>query len=68
MNTQTIRVSSDLIQEARIAASLNMRTIPAQVAYWAKLGKIAEENPDLPLDFIKNIIAAMHEKSIPFRR
>jgi len=24
--------------------------------YWARIGKIAEENPDLSYDFIKNIL------------
>jgi len=26
------------------------------VEYWAKLGRIAEENPDLPISFIKDIL------------
>jgi hypothetical protein len=31
-----------------------------------KIGKIAEENPDMPFEFIKGILEAMQEESIPF--
>ena len=33
----------------------------AQVEYWAKIGKIAEENPDLPFTFIKEILLGLEE-------
>ena len=36
------------------------------VEYYYQLGKIAEENPDLPISFIKDILTAKQEKSIPF--
>jgi len=32
-----------------------------QIEYCAKIGKIAEENPDLSYDFIKNLLIAMEE-------
>ncbi len=36
------------------------------VEYYYQFGKIAEENPDLPISFIKDILTAKQEKSIPF--
>jgi len=37
------------------------RCTPKQIEYWARIGKIADENPDLPLDFIKGILIGMEE-------
>jgi len=35
------------------------RTVPLQqIAYWAKLGKLALENPDLPIKFVRDILMA----------
>jgi hypothetical protein len=33
----------------------------AQVEYWAEIGKIAEENPDLPFTFIKEVLLGIEE-------
>lgn len=32
-----------------------------QIDHWAKIGKIAEENPDLSFEFIQTILAARKE-------
>jgi len=32
-----------------------------QVEYWAKIGRIAEDNPDLPFSFIREILLAKEE-------
>lgn len=57
----TIKLSDELIDEARIHAKAMHRSTPKQVEYWARLGKIAEENPDLPLSFIKDILTGKEE-------
>ncbi len=33
----------------------------SQLEYWATIGKAAEENPDLPFNFIKETLLAMAE-------
>ena len=38
-----------------------MRSIPKQIEYWARLGKVIEDNPDMPLEFVKNTLLAMEE-------
>jgi hypothetical protein len=44
--------------------------MPKQIEHWAKIGKIAEENPDLPYEFIQKILEARQEmkteKPMPF--
>jgi hypothetical protein len=59
--TIAIRLSSNLADAAKKSAAVHFRTVAKQIEYWAYLGKIAEENPDLPLDFIKGCIEAKIE-------
>ena len=33
----------------------------SQLEYWARIGKAAEENPELPFTFIKETLIAMEE-------
>ena len=61
MSTNAIRLSEEIMNEAITCAPLNSRSVPKQIEHWAKIGKIAEENPDLPYDFIKGIIEAKNE-------
>lgn len=57
----TIKLSDKLISEARRHADAFSRSIPKQIEYWSRIGKIAEENPDLPYNFIKNILLSKQE-------
>jgi len=40
-----IRISDDLIRIARKVSKAQNRSLTGQIEYWAKIGKIAEENP-----------------------
>jgi hypothetical protein len=51
-----VRLPPEIIEDARKNAQLSYRTIPKQIEYWYRLGKLAEENPDLPLGFIKGAL------------
>ncbi|NQW85022.1 MAG: hypothetical protein HQ450_13845, partial [Alcaligenaceae bacterium] len=35
--------------------------VPKQIEYWSQIGKIAEENPDLPFFMIRDILIADQE-------
>lgn len=56
-----IKLSDALINDAAINGKAQHRSTPKQIEYWARLGKIAEENPDLPLGFIKGILIGKEE-------
>ena len=56
-----IKLSDALINDAAINGKAQHRSTPKQIEYWARLGKIAEENPDLPLGFIKGILVGKEE-------
>jgi hypothetical protein len=62
----SIRIDDVLYDAARARAKAEMRSIPQQVAYWAKVGRAALDNPDLPVEFIRDTLTAMEEESEPF--
>lgn len=64
MNT-TIKLPADIVASAKQHAEVNSRSIPKQLSHWAKIGKIAEENPDLSYEFIKDILLAKAETEVP---
>jgi hypothetical protein len=37
------------------------RSVPKQIEYWSRIGKITEENPDLTYKFIHEILIAQQE-------
>jgi hypothetical protein len=57
----TVRLSADILSMAKARVALTSRSVPKQIEYWAKIGKIAEENPDLPYEFIAGALEAREE-------
>ena len=51
-----IRISDELMSEARTVAAVENRSVPGQIEYWTKIGKCAEQNPDLPFALIRDIL------------
>ncbi len=41
--SQQIRLDSDLISQASMEASLNKRSVPKQIEYWAELGRMVSK-------------------------
>ncbi len=62
----SIRIDDALYETAKARAKAEMRSIPQQVGYWAKIGRAALDNPDLPIEFIRDTLLAMEEDSEPF--
>ncbi|MDR0934001.1 MAG: ParD-like family protein [Burkholderiaceae bacterium] len=56
-----LKLSDELIELARPHATAEHRSITKQIEYWARLGKACEDNPDLPLPFIKETLLAVAE-------
>ena len=69
MSTISVRIDETLVNEARSAAQAELRTLQGQIEFWAKVGRAALDNPDLPADFIAECLMAMKEppeKATPF--
>lgn len=56
-----IRIDETIYQEAKKTASAEYRSIPHQIEYWAKIGKCALDNPDLPIEFIKDLLITKNQ-------
>ena len=56
-----VRVSENLLSEARKYSKVDHRSITGQIEHWARIGKCAEENPDLTYDLIKEIFIGVQE-------
>jgi len=56
-----VKVSDDLFEKARIKSKIFKRSIAGQIEYWAKIGQMVEENPDLPLPFIQDILVGREQ-------
>ena len=57
----TIKLSEPLIEEARPIAQAMNRSVAEQIEYWARLGKVAEENPDLPIPMLQDMLVSLDE-------
>ena len=62
MSTASVRLDQDLVEKAAIMAKALNRTTPKQIEHWAKIGKMMEDNPDLPYEFVRQAIIAKAEK------
>jgi hypothetical protein len=69
MSTVSIRIDASLADAARIAAKAELRTVQGQVEFWAKVGRAALDNPDLPAAFIAESLVSRsdpREDNTPF--
>lgn len=51
-----IRIDESIYGEAKKVAKGEFRSIPNQIEYWARVGKCALDNPDLPIEFVKELL------------
>jgi hypothetical protein len=59
--TTAVRVSEELVNEARKFSRIDRRSLTGQIEHWARIGKCAEENPTLTYDLIKEILVGIDE-------
>ena len=62
MATSSIRLDQDLVDKATIMSRALNRTPPKQIEHWAKIGEIMEDNPELPYEFVRQVIIAAAER------
>ena len=59
--TTSIRINQVLYDQAKLDAAAEHRTIAGQVEFWARVGRTALDNPDLPVSFIAESLASLAE-------
>jgi hypothetical protein len=64
-----VRIDDTLYEQARAEAQIEHRTIAGQLEFWAMVGRAALDNPDLPVTFVAQSLAALaepREQATPF--
>lgn len=68
----SVRLDDELVGDAKVYADASKRSVPKQIEHWAEIGRIAEDNPDLPYEFIQQTRIALAEvaagKATPYVR
>ena len=67
----TLRLEDTVRKRVQARALAKRRSLSEQMKYYLFLGMVAEDNPDLPLLFIKDLLEAKEEVlvglSVPYR-
>lgn len=58
---KSIRLDSEFVAIVEVYANADNRSVPKQIEHWAKIGRAAEDNPDLPYSFIKDALLATEQ-------
>jgi len=56
-----VRIDDKLYEQAKAASKGECRTIAGQLGFWAKVGKAALDNPNLPTEFVRELLIARAE-------
>ena len=56
-----VRISEKLARVAKIQSKVENRSLTGQIEFWAKIGKIAEENPDMPYSLLREILIGVEQ-------
>jgi hypothetical protein len=59
-----VKLSENLVEQAKAYGQIEHRSVPKQIEYWSQIGKVAQENPDLPFSMIREILIADQEPII----
>lgn len=57
----SVRLNDDFVAQARVYAEAESRSLPKQIEYWAKVGQIMIDNPDLSYEFVHESLIAAEE-------
>lgn len=57
----SIRINQSLYEQAKVDAAVEHRSIAGQIEFWARVGRAALDNPDLPVTFVAESLASMAE-------
>ena len=61
MATTNLRLTAELVHDAKLIGDVMSRSAAKQVEHWAKIGKIMEDNPDLTYEFVRTSLIAKAE-------
>ena len=66
MATVSVRMDKALFDAATREGKAEFRSAAQQINFWAKVGRNALANPDLPIEFVRDILIAKEQPTEPF--
>lgn len=66
MSSVSVRIDKDLFDAATAEGKAEYRSAAQQINFWAKVGRNALANPDLPIDFVAQLLIAKDLPDEPF--
>ncbi len=62
----TLELSDYLVEEAQRVAKEEGCTLSAQIEHWAHIGRLMEDNPDIPYEKVKALVHSIEsEPDVP---
>jgi len=58
-----VRISDYIVKKARARSRALNRSVAGQIEYWAKMGEILEDNPELTFSFVQGILIGREQVS-----
>ena len=58
MSSVSVRLDKELFDAASVEGRAEYRSAAQQINFWAKVGRNALANPDLPVEFVRDILIA----------
>ena len=56
-----VQLDEKLVKEAKSYSIVFSRSVPKQIEHWARIGHIAEDNPDLTYSDIKDMLLGLQD-------
>ena len=57
----SVKLSDQIVSDAKKVSGVMNRSVAGQIEFWAKIGKILTENPDLTYEFVQEIFLAQKD-------
>jgi len=59
-----VRISDPLANKARSRSRAMHRSLAGQIEYWAEMGEILEDNPELSFSFVQEIMVGREQVKV----
>ncbi len=60
----TVNLDGEFEEIVQSHSMLQNRSVPQQIEYWAKIGQVVENNPELSYNVIKEILSGIQDAKL----
>ena len=59
-----VKMNKALVERGKRYGAIAHRSVPKQIEYWCKIGKIGAKNPNVSISVIRNILIADQQEPV----